>query len=68
SPEITSFLDPNSWLPEMASQLGPYQTYREALLKGDTALPPDLSVSQIDFTLLKRSSSFAGQVQILAGR
>lgn len=68
SPEITSFLDPNSWLPEMASQLGPYQTYREALLKGDTALPPDLSVSQIDFTLLNRSSSFAGQVQILAGR
>ncbi|MFM7325338.1 MAG: hypothetical protein ACKO4L_10500 [Nodosilinea sp.] len=33
-----------------------------------TASPPDLSVSQIDFTLLKRSSSFAGQVQILAGR
>lgn len=137
SPKITTFLDPNSWLPEMASQLGPYQTYREALLKGDTASPPvsdtnqpnlsdeiarrlpniideiaqgvierllnppdpdtnqpnlneeiaqgvieglpnppdpdtsrtasppDLSASQIDFTLLNRSSSFAGQVQIV---
>lgn len=111
SPEITTFLDPNSWLPEMASQLGPYQTYREALLKetitpdpnpnpADPSLPPDpnsnqgalsdlagrlielfpglpdlnasqpssppdLSVSQIDFTLLNRRSAVAGQVQIL---
>ncbi|PSR17114.1 hypothetical protein C8255_14255 [filamentous cyanobacterium CCP3] len=60
--EINAFLNPSRWTPEIAAQLPQYQLYQDALV---AAVLPDPAVQAIDFTLLSRTSQFAGRVQIV---
>ncbi|HEY9889210.1 MAG TPA: S-layer homology domain-containing protein [Candidatus Obscuribacterales bacterium] len=64
SAEVSTFLDPNSWLPEDISDLPQYQVYRDALL-GNAATSQPLVLLPTAVNLVERTSSTTGRVQIV---
>lgn len=63
SSEVTTFLDPNSWLPEIYPQLGVYESQRNAL-----ATPvelPKLELVGIEFVELEQTSPRGGRFRVV---
>lgn len=68
SPELATFLDPNSWSPEIAPQLSVYQSYRDALLENAAAPQSDAAqglVLSVDVNVLQKTSPTTGRIQIV---
>ncbi|MDX2211871.1 MAG: S-layer homology domain-containing protein [Oculatellaceae cyanobacterium bins.114] len=67
SSEVTTFLSPDSWLPEDSAALSQYKDYYAALLGNVAAQPPDFDIEEfkIEFIELEQTGPLRGRIRIV---